>query len=349
MDSSNGFLTGAARENAINHAGNIDRLAFQVNIGVFTGLAILTVIVRFVIRLHKLRALYLDDYLLIFGAACLVVALAMLYWYGRDLFLVEALNMMPTKVTLASLDELNSLFETNKIIQVFLAMIWTSTFAVKFSFLAFFKTLVWTKLSRRMAWYFWFVVVLTALSWGFVVSEGFILCPYFGTEAVKCFPNTPHVENIALTALVTVLDIVTDILVVSFPIIILHRANMNLSQKVGLGVFLSLSLVMAIIAIVRMVGSIRPGLKSLDVSWELFWQQMEGCIAIMMGSMSAFRTVFSGRGPVRARNVVADGGGGLSPQDSEKGSSSLSRVRQLFAQKRQKRVSEGSSGEQSPA
>ncbi|KAF4535087.1 hypothetical protein BFW01_g9863 [Lasiodiplodia theobromae] len=348
MDSSNGFLTGAARENAINHAGNIDRLAFQVNIGVFTGLAILTVIVRFVIRLHKLRALYLDDYLLIFGAACLVVALAMLYWYGRDLFLVEALNMMPTKVTLASLDELNSLFETNKIIQVFLAMIWTSTFAVKFSFLAFFKTLVWTKLSRRMAWYFWFVVVLTALSWGFVVSEGFILCPYFGTEAVKCFPNTPHVENIALTALVTVLDIVTDILVVSFPIIILHRANMNLSQKVGLGVFLSLSLVMAIIAIVRMVGSIRPGLKSLDVSWELFWQQMEGCIAIMMGSMSAFRTVFSGRGPVRARNVVADGGG-LSPQDSEKGSSSLSRVRQLFAQKGQKRVSEGSSGEQSPA
>lgn len=154
-----------------------------MNIGVFTGLAILTVIVRFVIRLHKLRALYLDDYLLIFGAACLVVALAMLYWYGRDLFLVEALNMMPTKVTLASLDELNSLFETNKIIQVFLAMIWTSTFAVKFSFLAFFKTLVWTKLSRRMAWYFWFVVVLTALSWGFVVSEGFILCPYFGTEA----------------------------------------------------------------------------------------------------------------------------------------------------------------------
>lgn len=121
---------------------------------------------------------------------------------------------------------------------------------------------------------------------------------------------------------------------------------MNLSQKVGLGVFLSLSLVMAIIAIVRMIGSIRPGLKSLDVSWELFWQQMEGCIAIMMGSMSAFRTVFSGRGPVRARNVADDG---LSPQDSEQGASSLSRVRQLFSQKGQKRVSEGSSGEQSPA
>lgn len=154
-----------------------------MNIGVFTGLAILTVVIRFFIRLHKLRALYLDDYLLIFGAACLVVALAMLYWYGGDLFLAEALNMMPTKVTLASLDELDSLFETNKIIQVFLAMIWTSTFAVKFSFLAFFKTLVWTKLSRRMVWYFWSVILITALSWGFVISEGFILCPYFGTEA----------------------------------------------------------------------------------------------------------------------------------------------------------------------
>lgn len=28
----------------------------------------------------------------------------------------------------------------------------------------------------------------------------------------KCFPNTPHVENVALTALVTVVDIITDIL-----------------------------------------------------------------------------------------------------------------------------------------
>lgn len=155
----------------------------QVNIGMFTGLAILTVVIRFVIRLHKLRTLYLDDYLLIFGAACLVVAVAMLYRFGRDLFLVEALNMMPTKVTLASLDELNSVSETNTIVQVFVAMVWTSTFAVKFSFLAFFKTLVWTKLSRRMVWYFWSVIVFTGLSWGFSVSLGFILCPYFGTEA----------------------------------------------------------------------------------------------------------------------------------------------------------------------
>ncbi|KAK7708305.1 hypothetical protein SLS57_009039 [Botryosphaeria dothidea] len=230
MESSTAFLTGAARENAINHAGTIDRLAFEVNIGMFTGLAILTVVIRFVIRLHKLRTLYLDDYLLIFGAACLVVAVAMLYRFGRDLFLVEALNMMPTKVTLASLDELNSVSETNTIVQVFVAMVWTSTFAVKFSFLAFFKTLVWTKLSRRMVWYFWSVIVFTGLSWGFSVSLGFILCPYFGTEAV-----------------------------VSFPIIILHRARMNRSQKVGLGVFLSLSLVMAIIAIVRMLGAFAPG------------------------------------------------------------------------------------------
>lgn len=34
---------------------------------------------------------------------------------------------------------------------------------------------------------------------------------------------------------------------------------MNRSQKVGLGVFLSLSLVMAIIAIVRMLGAFAPG------------------------------------------------------------------------------------------
>ncbi|OJD40671.1 integral membrane [Diplodia corticola] len=287
----NETLYGEARQNAIDNAGIVSRKAFEVNIGLFTGLAVITVVVRFIIRLQYMRRLLLDDCFLLFAAACLVTSMAVVYWYTSELYLVEALNTIPTKVIVLT-DEVLPLLDSNKKIQIFLGTNWSAIFAVKFSFLAYFKALVWN-ISPRLKTYFWFVVTFTGLSWAFLVSEGFILCPYFGMEGVKCMPNTPRVLNISLTSTVTILDVVTDILVVTFPIIIIHRAHMSRRQKIGLGTFLSLSLVMVIIAMVRIVGSVRGDGANLDVAWEFFWQQLEACVAVMMGSVTAFRGVFS--------------------------------------------------------
>lgn len=78
--------------------------------------------------------------------------------------------------------------------------------------------------------------------------------------------------------------------VVSIPIIILRRARIKLRQKYALGFFLCLSLFMVVIAIVR-VSNIK-GVSVVDLRWELFWQYMEGSIAILMASITAFRTIF---------------------------------------------------------
>ena len=87
------------------------------------------------------------------------------------------------------------------------------------------------------------------------------------------------------------MDVVTDVLVVSFPIALLWKVRINAYQKFGLAVSLCLSLVMAVIAIIRISGIKLAG-GAVDIVWIAFWQQQECSIAVIMVSVSAFRTLF---------------------------------------------------------
>ena len=124
--------------------------------------------------------------------------------------------------------------------------------------------------------------------------------------AVKCLPESPFVLTIALTTFITILDITTDIMgnhhnqqllhleltsvVVSIPIIILRRTKIKTRQKFVLGAFLCLSLVMIIVALTRISAYRLRGV--IDLTWQIFWQHMEGCVAMIMASITAFRTAF---------------------------------------------------------
>lgn len=87
------------------------------------------------------------------------------------------------------------------------------------------------------------------------------------------------------------MDIATDVLVLSFPIAILWRVRISARQKLGLGISLCLSAAMVIVAIIRIAGmSLADG--TVDIIWLAFWQQQECSIAVLMVSMSAFRSFF---------------------------------------------------------
>ncbi|KAK6219462.1 hypothetical protein LQW54_002194 [Pestalotiopsis sp. IQ-011] len=79
-------------------------------------------------------------------------------------------------------------------------------------------------------------------------------------------------------------------MVVSIPIIILRGSLLSRSTKFGLAVFLCLSIFMAVCAVIRIAGFHYKGLE--DDTWEFFWQQAEGAVAVIMASITAFRTLF---------------------------------------------------------
>ena len=109
--------------------------------------------------------------------------------------------------------------------------------------------------------------------------------------SLACSGASTDYRVIRDVSITTVMDVITDILVVSFPVALLWKVRINAYQKFGLAVSLCLSLVMAVIAIVRISGIKLAG-GAVDIVWIAFWQQQECSIAVIMVSVSAFRTLF---------------------------------------------------------
>lgn len=66
-------------------------------------------------------------------------------------------------------------------------------------------------------------------------------------------------------------------------------------QQLGLGIFLCLSIMMMVIAIIRMSGYRFNGIGlsgSIDTTWAFFCLYLEACVAVIMASITAFRSLF---------------------------------------------------------
>lgn len=150
---------------------------------VFFGIALLSALARGHIRFKTQRGLSLDDYFLFIGATFLVAATGLLYTIYDGFYLSTVIWKNPAlflQLTPEQVDQvLNNALREN----IFLSLAWTATFCVKFSFLAFFRQMIWRV--ERMRYYYWSVVTLTALSYMFLFSEAFILCHDFGTQSGK--------------------------------------------------------------------------------------------------------------------------------------------------------------------
>ena len=101
-----------------------------------------------------------------------------------------------------------------------------------------------------------------------------------------------------------VLDIITDLMIITIPIFLLKSVRIRAHQKLIIGVFLSLNLFMALTAAVRVSGLNYNG--KFDIVWLYGWQHAEACIAVIMISLTAFRSVFVSSQSSRARREAAN-------------------------------------------
>ena len=109
--------------------------------------------------------------------------------------------------------------------------------------------------------------------------------------ATACSGSAGNFRIIRDTAITTAVDVVTDMVVLSFPIVLLWGFRVDVSQKSALALFLCLSVVMVIVAIVR-ISLFRLGDGEVDIVWLAFWQQQESSVAVIVSSLSAFRQLF---------------------------------------------------------
>ncbi|KAF2805345.1 uncharacterized protein BDZ99DRAFT_525050 [Mytilinidion resinicola] len=122
---------------------SIKMMTFQVTVGVFFALSVILVIARAATRLRSRRAMTLDDYLVFWGCLCLIAATALTYANFDNMYLTQALFKDPTIITRVKSDELLRVTKIVNTLQMAdLELLWAATFAVKFSFLAFFRQLI---------------------------------------------------------------------------------------------------------------------------------------------------------------------------------------------------------------
>lgn len=81
-------------------------------------------------------------------------------------------------------------------------------------------------------------------------------------------------------------------IVIAIPVNLIWRIRVDMTQKLALALSLCLSVVMIIVTIIRASGLLTKSGNSVDVLWEVYWQYVEASVAIIMASLTAFRSFF---------------------------------------------------------
>lgn len=158
----------------------------QVATGLLFAMAIITASVRTAIRIKYHRRLFVDDAFLIFACLALTTLIASVLYYTPTIYLAAAISdgqlykgssAPPTSVPPGAL-----ILKYRKAQLLRGSLAWLTIFAVKFSFLSFFRTL--TDRLPRLFLYWKVVVTVTVFAFVYCVACGFIGCP--DSDDYKC-------------------------------------------------------------------------------------------------------------------------------------------------------------------
>ncbi|KAI0425061.1 hypothetical protein F5Y09DRAFT_322637 [Xylaria sp. FL1042] len=280
------------RQAVIDHAARIDKEPFVISVSIFFGAAVLCVITRFVVRIFGRLRTRLDDGLVLLSVIALASSYAACMQELNGLYLLEAINK---HLVIPLPEELPEISSIQKWSTIFAALNWTSVYLVKFTFLYFFYILV-QGLGRRIKTLYWITVGLCVVFWIYTVLDPVIICPHFGADSVKCetIPNR-HARSLIGNVLVAIIDIVSDMLIVTLPILVLNRSMMPFARKLSVAAMLCLSVAMIAIALIRLVGTIvdtRPDGDGSAPAWSTYWSLIEACVSVIMTSVILIRGVF---------------------------------------------------------
>ena len=154
--------------------------------GIFFVISILATISRTAIRIRLQKKLLFDDWLLLFACFCLCAAIGLIYKSLDALYVGEEMILSPLPLE-QSLRFIPQALWFEKMLDAYLCLLWTTIFAVKFSFLVFFRSLI--RRVRGLTVYWAFTVGVTAVAYAFCFNLSFMSCPHFDLSARKRGPS----------------------------------------------------------------------------------------------------------------------------------------------------------------
>ena len=117
-----------------------------------------------------------------------------------------------------------------------------------------------------------------------------------GRLDIRCFPYPFHLLAIGL--LVVTVDIAADLMIILIPILLLRKSLLDLGQKLRILSFLCLNVFCIAIALIRGIMRVSSpheigGQFQFRLLFTIFLEHIEASVAVIMGSVTALRTVFA--------------------------------------------------------
>ncbi|KAF2190001.1 hypothetical protein K469DRAFT_722941 [Zopfia rhizophila CBS 207.26] len=258
-------------------AGRINRQAFMVSTSTLFAIVLISLILRFLVRIRVQKQFAIDDGFLILGMCCFITAMATMYTTTMDrMYMLVALQTHAPGV-IPPQDWLQESYEFHKWVTVVLILAWCAIAAVKFSILFFFKKLIDRFQSLNVFWCITVVFNTGALGYGISV---YYVCPY---GAGKTLLLSHAIAQIAS-------DVVGDLLILCIPICVIWKIQVHWTQKIVLMFSLCLTIFMITITIIRVSGMVSNGV--VDIIWEVYWLILAAEVGLIMAAAIAFRIFF---------------------------------------------------------
>ncbi|KAL4883815.1 hypothetical protein BJY04DRAFT_216152 [Aspergillus karnatakaensis] len=289
------------------------RVIGPVFIGIIWGattLSFLFVTARTLARIIAFRRLWLDD---LFAIAAWFILLAQAITWQTQVdtvylqFQLSAGNILPTPEVL---DRLAELWRAQCAI---LILFYTSLWAIKASFLIFFRRLAGTE--RWWMIWFWCVSGFVAAAYFACLGDIQYKCLLSSQEYILQTCNERHAIMFQYYTLIVnmVLDVLTDIAIISLPITLLWNARITLRRKLILMSILSLAVVIIMVAIIR-VAVVASKDGNSDITWLWMWSFIEGAVANIIVCLASFRQLFVKQNQKRSES---GSGSGSAPREAQ--------------------------------
>lgn len=159
----------------------------QASVSVLFAAAIIANIGRVLIRLRYQNRLFADDYFLLFGCSALIAAFTLTNVMFEDIYFDMGLILGPIELVVkesTSVDFKNRILHYQQLSFSAEVLCWVTIFAVKMSYLLFFRHLV--DRTKAHLTYWTVTVCIVVVSGLFCICSIFISCPHFGVSASEC-------------------------------------------------------------------------------------------------------------------------------------------------------------------